>query len=308
VSPGCDHCYAAREAGQRLRHLPLYRGLAKDGRFTGEVRLAPERLSDPIRWRQPKLIFVNSMSDLFEGSVPDWFIAQVWDVMGRSPWHTFLILTKRPGRMRSWVRRWADIDADAAVPDNGGLPPMPRGPEAVRATYRSGRAQLFAEMLEHMGPPPAGAAYPLYDWMEGWRFWPRVLPNVWLGVSVEGQQWADVRIPLLLDTPAAVRWISAEPLLGPINLNESWLTGSPPVDWVVVGGESGPNARPMHPDWARSLRDRCAAAGVPFFFKQAGTVLAREWGARAAGNDPAELPEEFRVRSYPFQATVGGVR
>lgn len=271
VSAGCDHCYAARQASGRLSRLPLYAGLAVDGAFTGEVRLAPGRLDQPLRWKRPRRVFVNSMSDLFHEAVPDGFIARVWNVMAQCPQHQFQILTKRHARMRSWVNRWADTASDRIVGDPNELPPMPRGPEAVRATYSSGRALLFADMLDTMGKPPPGCAYPLYDWAEGQRWWPRVLPNVWLGVSVETQQWADIRIPVLLDTPAAVRGLSCEPLLGPIDLDRSmrWHDHSL-LHWVIVGGESGPKARPMHPDWARKLRDFCTARGVPFFFKQWG--------------------------------------
>lgn len=305
VSAGCDNCYAAGLASGRLSGTPTYAGLANGGKFNGTVRLLPERLGQPLRWHKPRRVFVNSMSDLFHESVPDGFIAQVWDVMGQTPQHTYQILTKRHGRMRSWVTRWADRTGDDAVAGSGGLPPMPRGPGAVRAIYRSGRAGLFADMLESMGEPPEGYAYPTYDWMEGQRWWPSVLPNVWLGVSVEDQKWADIRIPALLDTPAAVRFLSCEPLLGPIDLS-AWITDqkwpscwddhSPTAEcgqcirpsWVIVGGESGRRARPMHPDWARSLRDQCADAGVAFFFKQFG-----EWaptGRVGIGNtEPARV-------------------
>lgn len=296
VSAGCDNCYAIMTARIRSGHpnpkisVPFAGTVHRNesGRldWTGQVNLLPDRLGLPFKWRSPKRIFVNSQSDLFHKSVPDGFIAQVWNVMAQNPHHTFQILTKNPARMRSWVTRWADRTGDGDV-DGGVLPPMPRGPEAVRATYTSGRARLFADMLDSMGEPPEGAAYPLYDWMDGQRFWPAVLPNVWLGVSVEDQHWADVRIPALLDTPAAVRWLSCEPLLGPVDLRP-WLweghtirtdygTGveydehlRDELDWVVVGGESGAGARPMHPAWALSLRDQCAAAQIPFLFKQWG--------------------------------------
>ena len=280
VSPGCDRCYAETFA-ERWRGTP---GHHFEQGF--DLTLRSERLGQPLRWTRPRRIFVNSMSDLFHEGIPDGFIARVWDVMAQCPQHTFQILTKRHARMRSWVRRWADTTGDEQA-GGGGFPSMPRGPEAVRATYASGRARLFAEMLDSMGEPPDGCAYPLYDWMEGPRWWPSVLPNVWLGVSVEDQKWADIRIPVLLDTPAAVRWISAEPLLGPVDLNDcagvdalqqDWIGGPgggsgaphPFLDWVVVGGESGRDARPMDHRWARSLRDQCTSASVPFLFKQWG--------------------------------------
>jgi protein gp37 len=264
VSPGCDNCYAAREASGRLRTHPLYVGLAEAGTFTGKVRLVPERLGQPLRWHRPRRIFVNSMSDLFHDSVPDGFIGAVFEVMARTPRHTFQVLTKRHGRMRSLLRRWTATGLTVAQ-------------------YRDGRHQGDVTVTAPLWTPP---------------------PNVWLGVSVESQLWADIRIPALLGTPAAVRWISAEPLVGPIDLLGPvhidggrhrprltyWLppgrprfppgppgsvlseplTNAPALEWVVAGGESGPNARPMHPDWARQLRDQCADAGVPYLFKQWG--------------------------------------
>jgi protein gp37 len=221
VSAGCKHCYAERDWA-RLVHLPSYKGRA----FT-DVACHEERLSQPLRWQKPRMIFVNSMSDLFHPDVPDEFVSHVFKVMRDSPQHTFQVLTKRAERMRDFL--------------------------SVR--------------------------------------YPVPLPNVWLGISVEDQSAADERIPLLLDTPAAVRWISAEPLLGSVDL---WPMLIPhmnhgedrdPLDWVVVGGESGPKARPMHPNWARSLRDQCAAAGVPFLFKQWG-----EW---------KPVTEKSEIQCYP---------
>lgn len=316
VSPGCWNCFA-RIFAERWRGTP---GHYFEHGF--DFTLRPNRLDDPFRWRKSRRVF-TSMTDPFHDAIPDGYLARVWDVMARNPQHTFLLTTKRHGRMRSWVRRWADTADDNQVAPivAGGLPPMPRGPEAVRAVYTSGRARLFADMLESMGTPPEGCAYPLYDWMEGPRWWPAVLPNVWLGVSVEDQQRADLRIPALIDTPAAVRWVSAEPLLGPVDLTLHLESAAPcprcngtgtlpvpgggvtcpvclydrrggfgpsPISWVVCGGESGRRARPMHPDWARSLRDQTQAAGVPFYFKQHG-----EWaptGERGIGClDPREL-------------------
>lgn len=208
------------------------------GRTFTDVRCHPERLDQPLRWTRPRRIFVNSMSDLFHPDVPDSFIRQIFGVMATEAQHTFQVLTKRAARMRDLLDRWR----------NDG-------------TFHY-----------HEGMAPA---------------------NVWLGVSVEDQETADERIPLLLQTPAAVRWISAEPLLGPISFRwASWvnaeamhrkhgshshLDGLRDIDWVVAGGESGPTARPMHPNWARALRDQCAAAGVPFLFKQWGEWHPRIW-------------------------------
>lgn len=273
VSEGCDHCYIERTppfrmAGRRFDKPGV-------GGSTGVV-LHPDRLTLPLRWRKPRRIFVNSLSDLFHDDIPDEYIAEVWHVMRRCPQHVFQILTKRPARMRSLLTRWAPVT----------------------------------------GIPPGG-------------FWtgPWPLTNVWGGVSVENQDLAERRIPILIDTPLAVRWISAEPLLGPIRLPFiaevdacTCYGGSLPgighepgcgtepgpawgnLHWVVAGGESGPGARPMHPDWVRSLRDQCVDAGVPFFFKQAGSALAREWGCTdPKGGNPAEWPDYF-PREYPDAA------
>ncbi|SFJ35392.1 DUF5131 family protein [Albimonas pacifica] len=240
VSEGCRHCYAARLAATRMREHPSRKGLARlnaagEAKFTGEVRFNEEWLDQPLRWRRPRRIFVCAHGDLFHESVRDEWIDRVFAVVARAPQHTFQVLTKRPERMRSYIN------------NTGGVVVSHKGPFAT-----------------HVKLAP----------------WP--LPNVWLGTSVEDQATADARIPHLLATPAAVRFISAEPLLGPVDLTRVPVDGGcvcalhgarpayPPLDWVIVGGESGPGARPMHPDWARSLRDQCQAAGVPFLFKQWG--------------------------------------
>lgn len=244
VSAGCANCYAERVAARFSAPGMPYQGLAHDSSgprygWTGDVRLIEEHLRDPLRWRAPRRIFVNSMSDLFHERVPDNWIDRIFMVMADAQHHTFQVLTKRPERMRAYLHR--------------------------------------------------GIVH-------------GVLPNVWLGVSVEDQATAEARIPPLLATGAAIRFVSAEPLLGAIDLSRG-LLGLPDkprerqrgIDWMIVGGESGPGARPMHPDWAAALRDQCAAARVPFFFKQWG-----EWapGARApgvpAGEDPHDrVPHRF---------------
>jgi protein gp37 len=219
VSPGCDHCYAEtfvnRFAGSKGFPLPF-----------DQMHLREQRFLDlPLRWRTPKRIFVNSLSDLFHQDVPDEFLCRVFDVMLTAKWHTFQVLTKRHARMRTFVTRYL----------SGGFATQP-----LDAT----------PLIWTVDKPP---------------------PNIWLGVSVEDQQWADIRIPVLLDTPAALRWISAEPLLGPLHLHRHLQrSSSPTLDWVVVGGESGHGARPMHPRWPRDIRDQCATAGTPFHFKQWG--------------------------------------
>jgi len=246
VSQGCKHCYAERMWTRLSAPNMPYEGRA----FT-DVQCHPDRLGQPLRWKKPRRIFVNSMSDLFHEDVPDEFIKRVFTIMADADQHIFQILTKRPERMCG--------------------PIMESIYERLNTQLRAGRISRTV--------------------------WP--LPNVHLGVSVEDQATADERIPLLLNTPAAVRWISAEPLLGCLQLDyllkqfsgehRNALTGKThgfytdyegsSLDWLVVGGESGPKARPMHPDWVRAIRDQCQAAGVPFFFKQWG-----EWRQRQAGD------------------------
>ena len=264
VSQGCKNCYALRDWA-RLAANPK---TVYHGREFTDVRCHPERLDQPLRWTRSRLIFVNSMSDLFHEDVPDDFIDQVFAVMGNvfckmgQP-HVFQVLTKRPERMKNYLN----------------------DPETVVRVTRA-----MKDMGLHLAGENAAPTWPL--------------PNVWLGVSVENQETADERIPLLLQTPAAVRWVSAEPLLGPVDLPGLFFyrterTGGveplrkqrpPQIDWVVVGGESGPAARPMNPDWARSLRDQCAEAGVPYYFKQWGSwePLARSGAVDALITMPGQ--------------------
>jgi protein gp37 len=248
ISAGCKNCYAKHQAWPRLKASP---GTIYFGREFEQVGWHTERLQQPLSWTRPRRIFVNSMSDLFHEDVPEGFINGVFAVMAESPWHTFQVLTKRPARMREYLSaadRREQIDANA------------------QQMHESGQIRLREE-----------------GWLGAWP-----LPNVWLGVSVEDQETADERIPILLNTSAAaVRWISAEPLLAPIDLSRNgWLEWAIGLDWVVVGGESGPGARPMHPAWARSLRDQCVGAGVPFLFKQHGDcreVVPGKFPTRRAG-------------------------
>ncbi len=224
VSEGCDHCYAETFA-ERWRGVP---GHPFEQGF--DVRLWPERLTLPLRWRRPRRVFLNSMSDLWHDAVGADLIARVFAVIAVAEQHTFQVLTKRPGRMHSLLSDeafWHQVQKAAA----------------------------------EYGPSPEAMAA-----IDG-----QFLPNLWLGVSVETQKWASVRLDKLATTSAAaVRFASCEPLLGELDIRP-WLAGS--LQWVIAGGESGPGARPMHPDWARSLRDQCQDAGVPYFFKQ--------WGAFA---------------------------
>lgn len=240
VSPGCTNCYAMRLAGTRLRHHWSRQGLTQDSKagpvWTGEVRINERWLEQPLRWRRPRRIFTCAHGDLFHEAVPDEWIDRVFAVMQRASRHTFQILTKRAKRMRDYT--------NALYPEADSEKWFARGFVSPLGSRRHA-SQSFR--------------------------------NVWLGVSVEDQARADERIPELLATPAAVRFISAEPLLGPIDISpwidpaiEHPLIDDPRIVWVIVGGESGPGARPMHPDWARSLRDQCQAAGVAYFFKQHG--------------------------------------
>jgi len=300
VSPGCEHCYAERLAATRLSGLDKYRGMSDftfgSPRWTGQIRLVEKELEAPLRWRKPRKIFVCDMGDLFYEEVPDEWIDRVFAVMALAPWHTFQVLTKRAARMREYLSHPA------------------------RGT--SGGAIWYA--AEKLRPSPSPNHW--YHAPRGFS-WP--LPNVWIGVSVEDQQRADSRIPLLLQTSAAVRFISAEPLLGPIQLTgicsvpacfNALLPGRyPRLDWIIAGGESGPGARPCDLSWIRSIVEQCREARVPAFVKQLGafpvTPNATDGLARVVqrgvpayrsalalrdrkGGDPAEWPEDLRVREF----------
>ena len=493
ATPGCTNCYAMRLAGTRLQHHPSRAGLTRDTRagpvWTGEVRFNHEWLTQPLKWKRPRKIFVAAHGDLFHEAVPDDVLDRVFAVMALAPQHTFQVLTKRSSRMRAYCNdpgtphrvakvmdalttasepltdeRVAAIDGFPGyfVTDRGRVlsdrgsahcvhcgQPVERTARArycskrcrQNANYhlRTGKPPRFPASLAEMSPDigedghqrvmlyrdgqtvrhlvhrlvltaferpaadgeqgrhrdgdPSNNALPNLSWGDqsaNWddrrrhgtfrayakltheqaaeirrRFqsgetgaalgrefgisgtqvrnigqghqwavaapiqWP--LPNCWKGVSVEDQRRADERIPDLLATPAAVRWISAEPLLGPVDLEMIRLrqdgerlselsrrlgdyvlplrgsfTNSPRLSWVVVGGESGPGARPMHPDWARSLRDQCTAAGVPFLFKQWGAWLD-EAQATASGHAPGpgmfdRYGQPISDRWHPYEA------
>jgi len=224
-------------AGTRLAHTPSREGLTTPSKagpvWNGKVRFNEQWLDQPWRWRTPRRIFVCAHGDLFHESVPDEWIDKVFAVMAVSALHQFQVLTKRPERMRKYMQE--------------------------RFGAQSNICSYAAEITRK---PLMGAVVAMTMKKNG------CLPNVWLGVSVEDQRRADERIPILMDTPAAVRFLSVEPLLGPVSL--AGFSQKNPLHWVIVGGESGPGARPMHPAWPRLLRDECETAGVPFFFKQWG--------------------------------------
>ncbi len=299
VSAGCLNCAAARSA-RRCNGFgnDKYKGLVNGSKWTGEIRLYPDELEKPLHWKQQRRVFVDFMSDLFHESVPFEWIDTVFAVMALCPQHTFQVLTKRPERMAEYL---SDIRRVVRI--------------AAAASAGSG-------MTIDLG----------LFW--GSTDWP--LPNVWLGTTTENQEMADERIPHLLKCPAAKRFVSVEPMLGAVDLEDlvvdfygnaakiwrckkcGWTghrdklgggnlgiscpkTGcrssngiigptendgleiierEPRIDWVICGGESGPGARPMHPDWARSVRDQCKAAGVPLFFKQWGKFGDAPGGVR----------------------------
>lgn len=214
ISPGCKHCYAERFA-ERFRGVP---GHPYEQGF--DLKLWPERLEIPLKWKAPRFIFVNSMSDLFHQDIPIEFVRKVFGTMSRARQHRFQVLTKR--------------------------------------------AERLAELA------------PKLDWP----------PNVWMGVSIENQEYA-WRADYLRQVPAAVRFLSVEPLLGPVRLDLR------KIHWVIVGGESGPGARPMNPEWVRSVRAQCERAGVPFFFKQWGGVHKGKTGRALDGQMWDEMPDSF---------------
>ena len=234
VSEGCRFCYAERIAQRFAGKGLAYEGLAiqtKAGpRWTNRIKNVPHLLEQPLKWKKPKLIFVNSMSDLFHDAVPVAYIRKVFDVMRQATWHQFQVLTKRAERLLELNRKleWSD--------------------------------------------------------------------NIWMGVSVENGDY-QFRIDLLRQSKARFKFLSLEPLLGP--LLELDLTG---IDWVIVGGESGPGARPMKEDWVLEIRDNCKASGVPFFFKQWGGVHKKRAGRELQEQTWDELPESMRSR----RQTSGG--
>lgn len=241
-SEGCRNCYAE----SMNRRLGTGIDFKKQNREKVEIFLDEKMLLAPLRWRKPRMIFVCSMTDLFADFVKDEWIDKIFSVMALSPQHTFQVLTKRSSRMREFL----DDRPDAG--------------EGHRRRWSTIAGQIMEDGDN------------ANDYVLN-RPWP--LPNVWLGISCERQEEADKRVPNLLGTPAHTRFVSAEPLLGSINFRHMCdgqypfdaLAKEPHIDWIILGGESGHNARPMNPEWARSIRDQCVATKSKFFFKQWGT-------------------------------------
>jgi protein gp37 len=249
ISPGCKHCYAETFA-ERWRGVP---GHAYEQGF--DLKLVPHKLGDPLHWRKPRRIFVNSMSDLFQDGVPFEYIAACYGVMAACPQHTFQVLTKRPERRQEW--------AASDIPIAG---------------YACGA-------LSRIGiETGCGSAFEPDEWP---------LPNVWEGVSVEDRKYGKPRIDILRNTHAAVRFVSAEPLLE--DLGELDLRC---IDWVIVGAESGNRARPMREEWVRSIRDQAIAAGAKFFLKQYADKRGRAISLPVLdGRQWAEFPQQARPHS-----------
>jgi protein gp37 len=360
-SEGCLNCYAERQAHRFSGAGQPYEGLTtlRNGRpgWTGDVLFVPGMLDAPLRWRRPRMVFVNSMSDLFHESVTNEQIAAVFGIMAACPQHTFQVLTKRARRMREWFE-WIRHHAGAGIPFGGGSFAKKMGIKSVRLgetgsdaptwNCRSFAEPVLRERLD-IRMDHSDECSPAMPWP---------LPNVWLGVSIENQAAADERIPELLRTPAAVRFVSAEPLLGEIDLvcglrvawqcigcrryfpspwrkvcpncgREGYWTGSHAfnqpggqrgsgLDWVIVGGESGPGARPCNVEWIRSIVGQCREAWTACFVKQLGsqTILrahptdpriTNQWldetntivSVTGKGSDPSVWPEDLRVREYP---------
>ncbi len=256
LSAGCKNCYAERMAHRLAGRC----GYPQADPFA--VTLHPERLEEPLRWRKPRMVFVCSMSDLFHEDVPDEFIASVFAYMRVAHWHLFQVLTKRPKRM-----------ADLLLSDDfWGL-----------YSDMSYEAQDAAEeILGNRGEFSVHKRRTDDIRTLDWEVWP--IPNVWLGVSCENQSAACERIPHLERCPAAKKFLSLEPLLGETNFDYAG------IDWVIVGGESGPKARPMRADWVRSIRDQCVKAQVPFFFKQWGGRNKKAAGRELDGRTWNEMP------------------
>ncbi|MDZ8070418.1 MAG: phage Gp37/Gp68 family protein [Nostoc sp. DedQUE08] len=282
-SPGCARCYAAKAAkSPRLQQFPQYQGV---GKWDGTVEFVKSQLIKPLSWKKPKRIFVCSMADLFHANVPDEWIHQVMTVVALSPQHTFQILTKRPERMKEYFSQqslWIKW-------------------------YEAAKDFLWDAISEKFGG--------LINLQQYFIDQPFPLPNVWLGTSTENQQMSNKRIPILLQIPAAVRFLSCEPLLEEIDFRQGgaiqklisdsyeWELVNEDIQWIVVGGESGPNSRPCHIEWLESIVQQCHAVKTPVFVKQLGANAKFE-GQRfktrdKKGGEIEEFPLHLQVREFP---------
>lgn len=326
ASAGCDNCYAVKMT-HRLESMgqQKYTGLTvlngkQDRHFNGQVRCHEDALEIPLRWRKPRMVFVNSMSDLFHPDVAFEFIDKVFAVMALCPQHTFQVLTKRPDRMAGYLLK----------PDRQ---PHPHAVDQINQCSTDDRIDIERDCVRIPVKKPGD------HWSQAARVnvmpWP--LPNVWIGTSVENQDAADERIPHLLRCPAAVRFLSLEPLLGPMNLRKGvylmppTCSGDRPdeygttldgIDWLIIGGESGHGARPCDISWIRDIINQADSAGVSVFVKQVGSrpyeiadngSAVRSWGeAKVQRNgdfvqihlqdkkgDMNEWPEDLRRREFP---------
>ncbi len=270
VSPACAHCYAER---LNKRNLPAH-GTGLDftilNREKVDIFVDETMILQPLKWQRGRRIFVCSQTDLFGDFVEEYEIAQVFAVMALAHWHTFQVLTKRAERMQQLLTSddfWELVDAIMTVIVDGEVDPLERKRDDLRATA-----------------PEVDPGTPLQ--------------NVWLGVTAENQEWAIKRLFSLVETPAAKRFLSCEPLLGPIDIESQLSSGG--LEWVIVGGESGPGARPMHPYWAQDLLDQCRCAKVPFFFKQWG-----EWAPVDFFDSTGTLPEKLMCLGNLYVGRVG---
>lgn len=256
ISEGCRNCYARDLSARRLIQTPKYEGVARMGKkgseWTGNIRLLDHCLTEPLRWKRPRMIFVNSMSDTFHKDVPFEFIDRIFAVMAMCPQHTFQVLTKRADRMAEYLcdrRSMLGCKTD----------------ECIEHEIHDFSSKGVWGLRDKKWVPAIPGGLPL--------------PNVWLGVSAEDQSSLVERAGHLARCPAAVRFLSCEPMLGPLDLSpvleislgrDLDATPRTNIHWVIAGGESGNHARPLHPEWVRSLRDQCRGADIPFFFKQWG--------------------------------------
>lgn len=303
ISEGCRNCYAERIAARfsdpgpfatfAERKYTLKTGGSKSNwepHWTGKVELIESKLDEPLHWKKPRRIFVNSMSDLFHEALSDSNLLGIFTVMGNShiatgnkTTHQFQILTKRADRMQKFCSRlrWKTGLAFAEI---------------------AGRTQILNNMPYLEGYDPwvsmkNGGPEPPKELQQGW-----MPPQIWLGVSVENQATADERIPLLIQTPAAVHFVSYEPALGAVDFEQfpmKTLDGgeNPGIDWVIVGGESGPGARPFDLQWAREVIEQCKGAGVACFYKQGG--LSNACVHDRKGGHLECFPDDLKVREFP---------